>query len=78
MTGNTSGATAQHARRMQLILAQLNVARLPTRMDAPGVRFHALNGERKGQFAVTVSGNWRIVFAFDGEDAVDVNLVDYH
>jgi len=25
-----------------------------------------------------VSGNWRITFAFDGEDAIDVDLEDYH
>jgi len=25
-----------------------------------------------------VSANWRIVFAFEGEDAVDVDLIDYH
>ena len=77
-TGNPSGVSAQHARRIQLILAQLNVALAPTMMDAPGLKFHALKGERKGQYAVSVSGNWRIVFAFDGEDATDVDLVDYH
>ncbi len=27
---------------------------------------------------VTVARNWRITFAFDGEDAVDVDLEDYH
>jgi proteic killer suppression protein len=36
-----------------------------------------LKGDRKGQFAVSVSGNWRIVFEFDGEDATAVDLVDY-
>jgi toxin HigB-1 len=47
-------------------------------MDAPGLRFHALSGDRKGQWAVSVSGNWRIVFEFDGSDATNVDLVDYH
>ena len=32
----------------------------------------------KGQWTTTVSGNWRITFAFDGEDVVIVNLEDYH
>lgn len=36
------------------------------------------NSERAGEFAVSVSGNWRIVFRFGGEDAIDVNLEDYH
>jgi toxin HigB-1 len=47
-------------------------------MNNPGYRLHALKGERKGQWAVAVSGNWRLVFAFEGEDVTDVDLVDYH
>jgi proteic killer suppression protein len=61
-----------------LILALLNAARAPAMMDAPGLRFHALRGDRQGQYAVSVSGNWRIVFCFEGENATDVDLVDYH
>jgi len=38
-----------------LILAQLNLSRTPSMMDAPGLRFHALVGNRKGQWAVWVS-----------------------
>lgn len=64
--------------RSQLILALLNVAREPSMMNAPGLRFHALAGNRKGQYAVSVSGNWRIVFEFAGQDATNVDLVDYH
>ena len=37
-----------------------------------------LTGDRKGSFAVSVSGNWRLTFRFQGEDAVDVQLEDYH
>jgi proteic killer suppression protein len=77
-TGNASGVSAQRAPRIRLILAQLNVALEPADMNIPGLRFHALSGDRKGQYAVSVSGNWRIVFAFDGQDATDVDLVDYH
>ena len=77
-TGNASGVAAQQVRRVQLILAQLNVAHTPTMMDAPGLRFHALKGDRKGQYAVSISGNWRIVFEFEGENATEVDLVDYH
>lgn len=47
-------------------------------MNVPGFRFHPLKGERKGSYAVSVSGNWRITFKFDGENAVDVDLEDYH
>lgn len=33
---------------------------------------------RKTRSAVTVSRNWRITFSFDGEDAVEIDLEDYH
>ncbi len=76
-TGNASGVSAQQARRIRLVLAQLNVAADPAAMNIPGMRFHALSGDRNGQFAVSISGNWRIVFEFDGQDATNVDLVDY-
>lgn len=47
-------------------------------MDLPGYKFHALKGARRGIYAVTLSGNMRITFRFDDENAVDVNLEDYH
>ena len=57
----------------------LATATRPEQMGSlPGVRFHPLKGDRKGQWAVSVSGNWRLVFAFEDEDATDVDLVDYH
>jgi len=40
--------------------------------------FHPLKGERRGTYAVSVSGNWRMTFRFEGEHAVDVDLEDYH
>ena len=47
-------------------------------MDLPGFRLHPLKGDRAGQWAVTVRANWRIVWRFEGPDAVDVDVVDYH
>ena len=47
-------------------------------MNLPGYKFHGLKGERKGVYAVSVSGNWRITFEFEGEDAINVVLEDYH
>jgi proteic killer suppression protein len=60
------------------MLDRLDVAIRPDDMDVPGWRCHALRGDRKGRWAVAVSGNLRLTFAFDGEDAVDVDLEDYH
>ena len=47
-------------------------------MNTPGYKFHPLSGDRKGTYAVTVTGSWRITFRFDGMDAIDVNLESYH
>ena len=60
------------------LLDRLEAAHRPRDMDLPGFRLHGLKGQRKGVYAVSVSGNWRLMFRFDGEDAVDVDLEDYH
>lgn len=44
----------------------------------PGNRLHRLQGERFGQYAVSVNARWRICFRFEGEDAYDVEICDYH
>lgn len=77
-TGSTSGVPAQQARRISQILGVLNACAGPEGMNLPGFKLHKLKGERKGQWAVWVSGNWRIVFSFSEEGPTDVDLVDYH
>jgi proteic killer suppression protein len=47
-------------------------------MDLPGFGFHALSGNLAGRYAVWISRNWRITFAWSGEDATNVDLEDYH
>lgn len=64
--------------RIENILAVLNRASGPEDVDLPGFRLHPLKGDRVGQWAVTVSANWRIVFRFDGPAVADVDLIDYH
>ena len=75
MSGDTSGVNAQHVRKLRQILLALNNATNPAGMNLPGLRLHPLRGERLGQWAVSVSGNWRVVFEFDGPDATDVEEV---
>jgi proteic killer suppression protein len=77
-TGGMKGIRADQAARLRMILARLAASHQPSDMALPGLRLHPLKGERKGFFAVDVSGNWRIVFRFEGQDAFDVDLVDYH
>ena len=60
------------------ILARLDVAKAPEQMDLPGLKLHPLKGGLKGFWSVWVTGNWRIVFRFEGTDVTQVDLVDYH
>ena len=66
------------AARIVRILDRLDASGHPQDMNLPGYRWHRLKGSRKDTYAVDVSGNWRITFRFDGEDAIDVDLEDYH
>src|SRR5882724_6143406 len=49
----------------------------PRDMRLPGLNLHPLGGDRVGEWAVSVSGNWRVTFRFEGTDAVSVNYEDY-
>lgn len=77
-TGSKLGVHAQHVDRLRLVLAQLNAATAPRDMDLPGLNLHPLKGERKGTWAVSVSGNWRVTFRFLGKEADAVDYEDYH
>lgn len=44
----------------------------------PGNKLHALSGDRAGQWAISVNDQWRVCFSFDGQDAFDVQVCDYH
>jgi proteic killer suppression protein len=68
----------QHVRTLRDILAFLDRAHGPDAMNIPGFRLHPLKGDRKGHFAVSVSGSWRVTFRFEDGQAVDVDYVDYH
>ena len=77
-TGDASKLSVRKPDRLRRILLRLDAATSPIEMNTPGLRFHALKGESKGRFAVWASGNFRITFSWSGEDAVDVDLEDYH
>jgi proteic killer suppression protein len=72
-----SGVNPEHVRKIKNILATLHAAPTIEHMNLPGLRLHALKGELKGFWAVTVRANWRVIFRFDG-NANDVDYVDYH
>ena len=76
--GAKSGIQTKHADRLRLILGRLNVARSAQDMNLPGLDLHELRGPRKGTWAVKVSGNWRLTFAYAGRDVERVDYEDYH
>jgi proteic killer suppression protein len=74
----TRGVQQAHAKRLRQILALLDAATIAADMNAPGLRLHTLRGSLQGFYAVTVSGNWRVIFRFEDGDVLDVDYLDYH
>ena len=62
-------------RKLKIIdaAATLDFLRVP-----PGKRLEPLSGNRQGQWSIRINDQWRICFRFDGGDAFDVEIVDYH
>lgn len=77
-TSSKAGINPSHAKRLTIILQLLDSAEEPQSLNLPGFYFHALQGQQKGYYSVRVTANWRIIFQFDGKDAVLVDYVDYH
>jgi proteic killer suppression protein len=78
LTGSKKGIQPHHAERIGRQLGALNHAVKPEDMDVPAWRLHLLRGKLKGHWSVTVNGNWRITFKFEGSDVHIVNYQDYH
>ena len=76
--GSGRDVRPQHVKRLRLILARLHASQSPKDMNLPGLGLHALKGKHKFHHAVSVSGNWRVTFRFEGADATDVDYTDYH
>jgi len=72
------GVLAEHVVKLRDILARLDAASSIEDMDLPGFKLHALKGEWKGFWAVTVRANWRVIFRFEDAEAWDVDYLDYH
>jgi proteic killer suppression protein len=73
------GVPPELVRRLRSILTFLNAASAPGQAAPfPGLRLHPLKGEMRGMWSLSVSGNWRVVFRFEGGDTHDVDLLDYH
>ncbi len=77
-TGSKAGIQPKHAARLRLQLFALDSARTPADMNASGWKLHRLAGTLADHRAVSVSGNWRLTFRLEDEDAILVDYQDYH
>lgn len=64
--------------RIRDILTALDAALAVEELNRPSFRLHPLKGALKGNWAVTVRANWRIVFRFSNGAVSDVDFIDYH
>ena len=62
-------------RKLDMINAAVNVETLKV---PPGNWLEALKGDRQGQYSIRINDRWRICFRWEGRDAYDVEIVDYH
>ncbi|WP_334472762.1 type II toxin-antitoxin system RelE/ParE family toxin [Arsenophonus sp. PmNCSU2021_1] len=77
-TGSTAGINAKQANKIRLRLAVIDAAHHVKDIDRPGYSLHPLAGDRKGQWSIIVTGNWRITFEFIDGNAHILNYEDYH
>ncbi len=71
------GPDVQHSALRKLRVLQAATSLEDLRVP-PGNRLEKLGKDRVGQWSIRVSGQWRLCFRWDGGDAYDVELVDYH
>jgi len=77
-SGNKRGINPDHASKLARILDRLDVSVRSSDMNLPGYHLHQSSGQEKGTWSVRVSGNWRVTFKFEGEDATDIDYLDCH
>ena len=77
-SGSTARIKNENARKLRLVLGRLDASYEPKDMNLPGLTLYELKGKRKGTWSVSVSGNWRVTFKFQGPNAIDVDYEDYH
>ncbi|MEH2282577.1 MAG: type II toxin-antitoxin system RelE/ParE family toxin [Nostoc sp.] len=73
-----SGIQPKHAEKLLDILDRLHASSQVEDMRYPGSRLHQLKGDRKNEWSVKVSGNWRVTFQFEDGNAYVVDYEDYH
>jgi toxin HigB-1 len=75
---SSRGINAAHERKIKQILGLLGAANSINDLNFTTFRLHALKGDLKNYWSMSVNGNWRIIFRFEDGNIFDVDLVDYH
>lgn len=57
------------------INAALDIADL---INPPSNRLHSLEGDRRGQYSISINMQWRICFTWEDNNAFDIEIIDYH
>jgi len=78
INNDSSKLRPDQVKKIRNILTLLNSAGKVEDMNYPGANLHPLKGELKGFWAITVTGNYRIIFKFENGDAYLLNYLDYH
>lgn len=76
-TGSKAGIQPHHAKKLRLMLTLLDNARQVDDMNVSSWDLHPLTGDLMGHYSVSVNGNWRMTFKFEGENVILVDYQDY-
>ncbi len=76
--GVIKGIPQEFEKRIRVRLNAIDSAINIDDIKLPGYNLHELQGNREGTWSIKVSGNWRITFIFEKNDAYDIDLEDYH
>ena len=76
--GKTAKIQQSHSPKLRRLLLRLQAASELKDLNFPGSGFHELKGKLKGHYALTVSGNYRLVFRFEKGDVFDIDYIDCH
>ena len=76
--GKTRHISSDFCPRLIRQMDAIDQADVPEQLNFPGYDLHELKGNLSGHWAMKVNKNWRLTFRFEGSDAVDLYLEDYH
>jgi toxin HigB-1 len=75
---SAKGINAAHERKIKQILGLLESTESMNDLNFTTFRLHALKGDLKNYWSMSINGNWRIIFRFEDGNIFDLDLVDYH